>query len=158
MHDYSIVGEQDPTTGQWWVYTIGLLEEFDHPELVTVGYPVEEAAELLDEFAALVTARLRFEANSTITVNTSEVGIVSVQERYLEDGMMRVWHHYYEGPATLTLRAVQFVLPDEKFCFRHQKSQMVLGPLPSLCRGEIRAARKRRVRRKLGGRRKRQSD
>lgn len=61
-------------------YTVGLHETFDHPEILTIGLPVETAHALLDECAADVEDGRKFAADTRETgvLEDHEVAFVSV--------------------------------------------------------------------------------
>ena len=109
-----------------WAYTIGLLDQKGHPELVVAGWPLPGAVRVLGEMAESVVAGRRYDVGGPeFSMRGTDLGVVCVHEEHLKRGLMNMWHTYYDGVGRfdLELRAMQIVLPDADHCFEHQRLQ-----------------------------------
>ncbi|HEX6394000.1 MAG TPA: DUF4262 domain-containing protein [Acidimicrobiales bacterium] len=112
------------------VYTIGLIDECDHPELLISGYPIADAAEILCDVGRFVSRGHRIDQwRSFRYKRAAKLGLVQIDEEHLRDGLMAAWNWCYGDVDVGRLTALQVLLPDGSCCFRHQTTQPVLGPL-----------------------------
>ena len=112
-------------------YTIGLTEYRDHPEILVAGYPLNEASSVLYVLATVVTSGRRIDRSYRLLYCQSEtLGLLRVDHRYLDAGLMAVWNSLYGDRPLFEQRAIQVVLPDGACCYEHQTSQPLLGRLP----------------------------
>jgi uncharacterized protein DUF4262 len=112
------------------VYTIGLIDECDHPELLISGYPIADAAEILCDLGRFVSRGHRLDRwPSFIYKRAATFGLIKVDEEHLRDGLMNGWYWCYGNNCVGPLSALQVLLPDGACCFKHQTTQPVLGPL-----------------------------
>jgi len=122
---FAIVPISTRTENKGWVYTIGLIDSKEHPELVVAGYPLDLAIDVVDQLGTAVIAGDRVDPTARLAVNGLEIGARSVHERHLRGDLIARWHFYYEtlGRCDLVPRALQVVLPDGGYCFEHQTTQ-----------------------------------
>lgn len=112
-----------------WAYTIGLVDRYDHPELVIAGLPLEDAVGPLSALAACAVQGDRIDSPGRHGLNGVAIGTAPVHSRHLERGLMARWSWYYEsfGRLDVVQRALQVVLPADGWCFHHQRVQPDLG-------------------------------
>jgi hypothetical protein len=118
------VGTTDEKRG--WAYTIGLVDNVDHPELVVAGVVRAKAARIVRELAQQVLGGLRLDkCTSRILWQDSEIGIRPVHERHAHGHLLAGWHWYHEdlGRWELEPSALQLVVPDGNHCYLHQTTQ-----------------------------------
>ena len=133
-----------------WAYTLGLVDAYDHPELVVVGLPLGLELTILDELAEGVTRGQRFDTGE-VALPLGRVELIGVHELHLRRGLMDAWIDYYSaaGRRDLDLRAVQVVLPDGAHCAEHQTTQPRLDKANHVSfDGTNRATRRAHARRK----------
>ena len=114
--------EGDPEANDPWAYTIGLVERWNHPELVVASLSYERSAALLDMVVDEIQAGRRFEAGVTATVNGVDLSFAAVHPRQFERNVFARWFDYYEwayGSGGPELSALQVSLPDRCFCPHH---------------------------------------
>ena len=87
-----------------WVYTVGLVERHNHPEIGVLGLPLERAYRLLDVVARRVLAGERFAAGEAVRVGPTRFHIDELDERVVAGDMMARWHDYYAWQGDLLLR------------------------------------------------------
>lgn len=142
-----------------WVYTIGLLENFGHPELVVTTLAMESAAGL---FNGLVDRIWAGESFSPLSPDTAlEVGpairFSSVHPTQWANGRFAMWTNYYGERSFLPAQpeAVQVLWPndagmfppDRDFCHDHNHCQPLLA-FPVASNVNTRSDRSRKHRRK----------
>lgn len=102
-----------------WVYTIGLTERFDHPELVIVGMEIPMAMYALNALGTMIATGERLEpGRSGVSVAEVEVAFGSVHPVHIEAGLVGMWEGYYEGRPGVPppLEVVQVLpLPGRRF-------------------------------------------
>jgi len=93
------------------VYTVGLTERFDHPELVMAGVPIPVAGHGLNAVGARIAAGERFSAGQQgIAVAEAHVGLVAVHPVHLAAGLVGVWEdHYNRVPPRPPLEVLQVI-------------------------------------------------
>lgn len=74
-----------------WVYTIGLLTSYDHPELVLVDDDVARAASLLNAAGREVRDGALFEPGDHFDLGRTGVEVVNIHPVHLQAGAMAVW-------------------------------------------------------------------
>ena len=92
----------EPSPGElWWLYTVGLLEGFGHPELVLIGLPQHQVMRILNGLGNEIRAGARIDPNNP--GNRSDgltFGPVAPEQWRL--GTFAGWTDYYrwrgEGP------------------------------------------------------------
>jgi hypothetical protein len=95
--------EPNPDTPSW-VYTVGLVERHNHPEIGVLGLPLQEAYRLLDAVARGVLAGERFAAGEAVRVGQMRYHIDELDDRVVAGEMMAQWHDYYAWQGDLRLR------------------------------------------------------
>jgi hypothetical protein len=108
-----------------FVYTIGLVDSRNHPELVVINFELGRAVTVLEMLASSVVEGTRFEAGGTSVQLGAEIGFRQVRARHLRRGLMAGWSSYYRdvGRFDLEASALQVVLPDEGRCYECQPTQ-----------------------------------
>jgi len=98
-----------------WTYTIGLLERFDHPELVMTGVPITVAFNVLNVLGTRIAVGERFEPGTEdIVVGETALRFVAVHGVHLAAGLVGMWQNAYStDPGMLERLAVvqALVLP-----------------------------------------------
>lgn len=106
--------EEDPP----WSYTIGLLQSWNHPELVVMDLDHEPAAALLRWAVALIERHGRLEPAELAALG---IEIVEVAAEHLEGDLFGGWANFYGGLPSPGL-FVQIVPPPSWFCECHRGS------------------------------------
>lgn len=144
-----------------WAYTIGLTEQFDHPELVVLGLAPVPAAHLLNAMGLVVAVEHRFDDTAEAYVDLDDesevlVGLRPVHPKHVVNGLVAAWTDYYRhapGPRRPLPSVLQVVLPDRDHCAVHQRTQPLLDDptsrlmTPVLNRASRRAAQRENRRR-----------
>lgn len=99
-----------------WAYTIGLVDHFDHPELVVVGLPPPDAYWLLDHVARTVREGAEVDVGERILLPRAGIDVVVGEvhpAQWEEHDTFNIWLNYYEalGPPPPAMRALQLMLP-----------------------------------------------
>jgi Domain of unknown function (DUF4262) len=101
-----------------WLYTIGLLESFGHPELVVVDIKLERGELLIRSVAQMV--------EDTGGVDWRElkrrgIGLVTVHDDHLRSDLFGSWINFYDKvPASGSF--LQVLPPKDWFCACHQSA------------------------------------
>jgi hypothetical protein len=83
-------------SGLGWAYTIGLLEGFDHPELVVIGLGWPGGGNLLNQLGERVAAgQLLYPGLSTYRADGVEFGAVA-PDQWKTQSTFAGWQGYYE--------------------------------------------------------------
>jgi hypothetical protein len=80
----------EPTLSPDWAYTIGLCQNFDHPEVVLFGFRPELAHDLLNDVRDLIAEGHRFEDGSESDLLLNDL-LCAFRE------VRPVWHYPYLG-------------------------------------------------------------
>lgn len=98
-----------------WAYTIGLIERFDHPELVITGLDAVTAHSVLNAFGFEVKAGRRFDGLGELIegVIHAPVRVMTVHRSHWAGDRFNQWHGYYEwvGGRSPDPRALQVIWP-----------------------------------------------
>ena len=133
---------QQVTDTNPWSYTIGLLESYDHPELMVTGLRLEKQniviRKIVDSIAKTGCVDHAFLEKEGVT-------LVEVHPNHLAGDWFGTWSNFYERlPAPGSF--LQIVPPSDWFCDCHAHS-MPHFELPGPIRFGNRADRRRRGRR-----------
>jgi hypothetical protein len=147
---FTLVGVGDDHTQSPWMYTTGLVDTADHPELVIAGVEVGASAEILDALAGAVMDGERIEVGARLRVGGHLVRIGAVDDVHRDLDTFAMWHRLHDaGMLHAPSLSVVQVLLEHGFCADHQRAQPVLAD-PAARVGtrtaENRAARRRRAR------------
>jgi hypothetical protein len=95
-----------------WLYTIGLVEHHQHPELCVIGIPVQSGFRLLDTLSHGVLAGDRFEPGHTVMAGDTLFHVQEVDSRLWQGDMFNQWKEYYawRGDPVPAQSAVELVL------------------------------------------------
>lgn len=118
---YVLQGIEGGHDGPSWVYTIGLVDLLDHPELIVVGPEAERAAAIITEAVALVEDGFPIGGGGVIRIGGVSFPAVDVHPQQFQTSVFAMWHTYYEaaGSAPDQPRAIQLLCPPSLFCQRH---------------------------------------
>ena len=153
-YGFIVVGVSDDSDDVLpWAYTVGMLEETGHPELIMAGPQVESAAALLNEMGRQVLEGARFSVGDTFRSRTGLARVGAVHPVQYELSTFATWHGlrahgHLEGD---TLEALQVFAPTGWFCECHAYIEPMLDdpgarvglPLPRPNRAARRAKRRR---------------
>ena len=104
--------------GPPWLYTIGLVERFDHPELIILGLSPEAAHGLVNQFVQTLEDGGSFKPGRQ-TLRRFEgyrMALVAVDDAYWQEpeDYFLGWLDYYKATRrSVPQRALQLVWPDE---------------------------------------------
>ena len=154
-HGWAVQGVEGSPTNWTWAYTIGLIERFDHPELVVAGLCFKIAARVLNELASRVQHGARLAPGVTTMIGRVPQRFVSVHPQQFDHGVFNYWFDHYRAfaPSEIDLHALQVIVPRQALCAgRHGRLPRLDRPEPALelfprNRAERREARRRRPRR-----------
>jgi hypothetical protein len=106
-----------------WLYTIGLVEHHQHPELCVIGVPVQFGFGLLDALSCSVLAGDRFEHGHTVMAGDTLFHVQEVDPRLWQGDTFNQWKEYYtwRGGPVPARSAVELVL-----CGGHPGTMAVL--------------------------------
>ena len=154
-HGWTLQGVTPGVHGSGWVYTIGLMEAFGHPELVVTGGDIQSNGGLLNEISERISRGLRVDADAELDLDGYVVEFEPVHASYLSHGLCAVWDDYYRrsGAQPGPLRVLQVVLPLLAWCDHCDRERRCLG-VPGargFGGGLNRAARRARARRERHG-------
>jgi hypothetical protein len=112
-----------------WVYTIGLVEHFGHPELVMAGGDLFRPTSIIDALGEHIASGERVLVGEHIWARNSLLRIGRVHPRQMEYGLFDMWFDYYvhQGDYVPQLEAVQVLFSSEHFCAQHANSQPKLS-------------------------------
>jgi hypothetical protein len=121
-----------------WAYSIGLLENFGHPELVVTGLDATSASAVITGLAERIRDGERFTAASPDTTYMGwPVRFGEVHQSQWRHGRFAMWCAYYghRGELPANPDAVQLLWandddvfpPDRDFCAAHRNCQPVLS-------------------------------
>jgi hypothetical protein len=101
-----------------WAYTVGLVESYDHPELVVTGLNVESSSVLLSGIAERVKTGERFDdPNAVAYVRGASVRFGEVHPAQWLHGRFNMWFGYYDWRGLrLDPMAIQIHWPLEWVC------------------------------------------
>ena len=98
-----------------WTYTIGLLEGFGHPELITVDLALDAQRELLAPLLSMITGTGALDPR---WLTENEIEVVPVHEDHLASSLVAMWSdHYGRGPHIGTF--LQVLPPASWLCAGH---------------------------------------
>jgi hypothetical protein len=144
-----------------WVYTIGLLETFGHPELVVTTLSMEGAASLFTGLVDRIRNGESFDASSRESVHVDvPIRFSSVHPTQWLHGRFAMWVNYYghlgvlpaqpEAVQVLWPNELDIFPPDRDFCHEHRNCQPLLS---SPVAADVHETQRRRRRRKKRDRR-----
>lgn len=127
-HGWGLMSVEADERSLGWVYTVGLIERFDHPELVTVNLEPEMAAVVLNDLGEAVRAGHRLAPGSVPAGTGVFVELFEVHPRQIEHGVFATWVDRFAWmPEPPVFGALEVVLPDDAYCDDHR------GRTPYLC-------------------------
>lgn len=95
VHGWAVIGVEDEhLTG--WAYTVGLVDGFDHPELIVVGMGFKGAKRLLNDLGHQILNGKRFTIESVAEVGDHLFTFGPVDEEQFEHETFNGWTGFYE--------------------------------------------------------------
>ena len=92
---FTMVGVEANPDHPSWLYTVGLVEHHDHPELSALGMPVRFAHAVLDELSHRVMGGQSFQPGDDVVVRGTRFRLDDVDHRLWEGDMFNQWKEYY---------------------------------------------------------------
>jgi hypothetical protein len=129
-----------------WCYTVGLVENYDHPELALLDVELDYQSKLMTALVEGVVARGEL---SPLLLLAERLRCVEVHPDHLRGELFGTWANRY-GDFPEPGEMVQILLPDDAYCEYHVWAVRRLdrpGPLPPVLRAPNRSERRRRDRR-----------
>lgn len=87
-----------------WVYTVGLVERHNHPEIGVLGLPVEQGFDVLDVVARDVLSGGRYAPGDVVVVGPMRFHVDELDDRVVAGDMMAQWHTFYAWRGEHALR------------------------------------------------------
>jgi len=125
-----VVGPGGPDEGaESWVYTVGLLDVADHPELIMAGVAPSTAASVLSMLCQSVVRGERYLVDETIDLGGAVAVVGAVHEVQYERDTFSTWYRLTSAGVlhSEVLEAVQIKLPIVSPTFGVLLSQPVLA-------------------------------
>ena len=117
---------------QPWVYTVGLLDLVDHPEMIIAGPSLETCARVLEPLVQRVLDGERFLIGEGLDVGSGgKLRVGEVHDIQYQLGTFNIWHQLQRIGALESeeLTALQIVVPEEWFCREHRDTQPDLSDI-----------------------------
>ena len=93
---FTMVGVEADPDHPPWIYTIGLVEACDHPELAMLGIPIELAAGVISELATRVLDGDVVTPGDDVLFAGVPFHVGPVDERLWAGDRFAQWHAYYD--------------------------------------------------------------
>ena len=125
-----------------WSYTIGLLESYDHPELMITGLELDMQSSVIRRLVGSIEKTGNVDH---ALLEREDITLVEVHPNHLAGDWFGTWSNFYQRlppPGSF----LQIVPPSDWFCDCHQHS-MPHFELPGPIRFDNRADRRRRTHR-----------
>lgn len=138
-----------------WVYTIGLVENYRHPELIAVGDDVRAQGSLLNAIGDHVKQGALFVVGDRLDLGGYEVEFGAVDPSYVSQGLCRSWDAYYDwlgDRPTQEFEVLSVLRPLTEWCQHCDEARRVLATPGASGFGESLNRAQRRVRRRHGHR------
>ncbi len=113
VHGWALVQVQDESTV--WSYTVGLVENYDHPELTLLDADLDVASWLINRLVDDIAARGELSAG---LVRKLGVQCVEVHDDHLHSDLFGTWSNRY-GCLVPPGDMLQVLLPDCAYCDGH---------------------------------------
>jgi hypothetical protein len=114
-YDWAIQGVEASRQNWGWVYTVGLMERFNHPELVIASmHEFNAVGGILNTLGERIQLGGRFEAGAQTVVSGLDVEFVKVHPRQFERDVFNMWFAHYRSPGP-ALAGLQVLLPSHLF-------------------------------------------
>ena len=117
-HGWFVQGVEPGPENRGWAYTVGLIENFDHPELVVVDVGWERAGAILNVLAEEIRDGLYLHAGERVLVDEIELEFAAVHPAQLQHDVFNTWLDHYRAlpPESMPFSALQVMLPKNMFC------------------------------------------
>jgi hypothetical protein len=125
---YALIGVEGDDH-QPWVYTTGLGDSVDHPELVVAGARIETSARIVRWLADSVIEGCHYDVGDSVRTPYGMVRMGAVASVQYELDTFAEWHRLREAQLLHSpeLIALQVILGASFFCWEHESSQPVLS-------------------------------
>ena len=101
---FTMVGIEPNPDHPPWLYTIGLVERHNHPELCVLGMPEHAGFRLLDAVSRWVLGGERLAPGRDVIVGGVRYHVDDLDDRVVAGDMLAQWHDYYRWRGDLELR------------------------------------------------------
>jgi hypothetical protein len=92
---FTMLGVEPDPDHPPWLYTLGLVEHHDHPELSILGAPLAFGYKVLDELSGRVLDGECFEYGDEVVVGGVYLHVDVVDDRLWDGDMFNQWKEYY---------------------------------------------------------------
>ncbi len=106
-----VTGVEHRSARPGWLYTVGLVDGFGHPELVVAGRPTAEAYPLLNRLALAVKEGTRLDRCDAVQLDGVRFGVVAVHPAQIDHGLLAVWFEQYDVAQAPVPHALQVLVP-----------------------------------------------
>jgi len=115
---WTLQGVEPGQHSSGWVYSIGLIENFDSAELVVTGVALEDGGGLLGDICERIADGLRLEAGDALDLGGYVFEFEAVHPSYIAHDLFASWVRYYRriGAPPGPLRVLQVVVPAAGLC------------------------------------------
>ncbi|MEY2419083.1 MAG: hypothetical protein QOG90_1763 [Actinomycetota bacterium] len=121
---WALQGVATGSSSKDWAYTIGLMENYDHAELVVSGVDATLASRMLNAMAAGVATGERYEPGELIEFGDGDVvaRFVKVHPSYFAGDKFAMWFNYYASTGRgMNVAFTQAAVLDPNYCDMHQR-------------------------------------
>jgi len=110
---WAVIPVEGNTPYRSWAYTVGLVQTFEHPELVVVGLDPLAAGRLLNSIGDAIRDGARLAAEEVILLGREHIHMAQVHACHFAAGTFAAWVDYYGalGPPRPDPQALELVLP-----------------------------------------------
>ena len=136
-----------------WVYTIGLTQNFGHPELVITDGDVRDSALILNQVGEWIRQGDRFVQGAVVESDGGTLEFGPVHGTYVRHGLCASWSAYsaWAGTDPGPLELLQVITTGSSYCGGHEgmrRSLAVPGAFAMAGSGPNRMERRRAARRR----------
>jgi hypothetical protein len=112
------------------LYTVGLLDAADHPELIVAGVPPCTSGPVLQALAQSVLGGERYRVGETIAFGSDVGQVGAVHEVQYELSTFNVWHNLQRSGAVRAAELVarQIVLPGDMLAAHRSRQPLLADP------------------------------
>ena len=152
---WALQGVQGSRHARPWVYTIGLVENYRHPELIAVDDDVRAQGSLLNTIGDYVKQGARFAVGDRLDLGGYEVEFGAVDPSYISQGLCRSWdayHNWLGNRPPQEFEALSVLRPLTEWSQHCDEARRVLATPGASGFGEVLNRGQRRVQRRHGHR------
>jgi hypothetical protein len=149
---WALQGVDAGSPGRSWAYTIGLIESYDHPELIVTGVDLAVAERMLNTMSKQVARGDRYEPGEVVEFGNGDVvaRILGVHVSHFHTDRFAMWFGYYASLGRLPGQPLfrLAALLDPRYCDMHQRGTDWLDHPVQTRRTSDRARRRPKKRRR----------